>query len=315
MASAERSFGIALVTAVLLWCSAAQTAYAQAAPETVAGEIRVRGAGVVQVLNQWFQLLGASTFERDEACHLGRVPYQCGLIAQGHLAEISAGTRYTCTLHEFRGDTRRYGDCVSPSGEKLAATWVRSGWAFAHRLHSSALVAEEAAARAAKRGMWAGTTPPVDGAAPASVSGAAYILDANTLRIGGTLVRLAGTDAPETPQSCGLAAGRGPTHAGIFARGMLSNMTMGKRIHCVIERRPGDDRNFGVCGEADAAGTAMRAGTQTLNEQMLAAGWAVADRVHPRADYADLQIKADRDNVGLWQGPFMRPDDWRRGYR
>ena len=315
MASVERSVRAALAALALIACASAQTARAQAAGDTAVGEIRVRGAGVVQVLNQWFHLLGASTFESDEMCHFGQAPYQCGLIAQGQLAELSAGRRYTCALHEFPGDARRYGTCVSDRGQDLAAAWVRSGWAFAHRLHSDALVADEAAARAAKRGMWAGTTPRVDAAVPATVSGPAFILDGNALRIGGILVRLAGTDAPEGVQSCSAGAGLGSYTCGIFVRGMLSNMSMGKRIFCTIERRAGDDRNFGVCGEADASGTAMRTDVPTLNEQMLAAGWALVDRAHPRTGYLELQAKANRDNVGLWQGNFLLPDEWRRGYR
>jgi endonuclease YncB( thermonuclease family) len=315
MASVRRGLRAGLAALALLAGASAQTARAQAAGDTVVGEIRARSAGVVQVLNQWFHLLGAASFERDEVCHLGQVPYQCGLIAQGQLAELAAGARYTCALREFPGDARRYGTCVSDRGEDLAAAWVRSGWAFAHRLHSDALVADEAAARAAKRGLWAGASPPVDAAAPATVSGPAFILDGNTLRIGGVLVRLAGTDAPEGPQSCSAGTGRGSYTCGIFVRGMLSNMSMGKRIFCTIERRAGDDRNFGVCGEADPGGTAMRTDVPTLNEQMLAAGWAVADRAYPRPGYLDLQTKANRDNVGLWQGNFLLPEDWRRGYR
>ncbi len=315
MASGERNVRAALAALALIACASAQPALAQAAGDTVVGEIRVRGAGVVQVLNQWFHLLGAATFERDEACHLGHVPYQCGLIAQGRLAALAAGMRYTCTLHEFPGDVRRYGTCVSDSGQDLAAAWVRSGWAFAHRLHSDGLVADEVAARAAARGLWAGATPPVDAAPPAAVLGPAFILDGTALRIGGVLVRLAGMDAPEGPQSCSAGAGRGSYSCGIFVRGMLSNLSMGKRIFCTIERRAGDDRNFGVCGEADAPGTAMRTDVPTLNEQMLAAGWAVADRAFPRPGYLELQAKANRDNVGLWQGTFLLPDEWRRGYR
>ena len=145
-----------------------------------------------------------------------------------------------------------------PGGEDLAKAWVNSGWAFAPKGRSTVLAAEEEAARAAKRGLWAGTTPPVDTEPPKEVVGAAFALDGDTLRVNGTLVRLAGIDAPEAPQSCGLAQGRGSYFCGIVARGVLVELTMGKKVFCRIERRNADDRPWATCGEANAAGNGMK---------------------------------------------------------
>lgn len=132
--------------------------------------------------------------------------------------------------------------------------------------------------------------------------------------LGGTLLHLNGIDAPELPQSCGLGPGQGGYFCGAIVRGVLVQMTMGKRFFCSIERRQGDDRNWGVCGEANAAGTANAAGKLTLNEEMVRAGWAVVDR-RVSVKYLDLQIQADNDNVGLWQGTFTNPREWRLGFR
>ena len=98
-----------------------------------------------------------------------------------------------------------------------------------------------------------------------------------------------------------------------MARGVLVELTMGKKVFCRIERRNADDRPWATCGEANAAGNGMKEGLATFNEQMISAGWAVADRTVNA--YLDLQIKADNENVGLWQGEFTTPQQWRQGYR
>lgn len=317
MANAKR-IGALLAAALSL---AALPAAAQSTGQVI-GDVRVRGAGVVQVQDQWLHLLDATTFERDEVCQVGGTPYQCGLIAQGKLAELAAKTQYVCQVREVAGDSRRYATCLPydfvarapiAGGEDLATAWVRSGWAFARKGRSTALVAAEDEARAAKRGLWAGTTPAPDGEPPKQAVGPAYALDAATVRVNGVVMRLAGIDAPEAPQSCSAGQGRGSYFCGIVARGVLVDLTMGQRLFCRIERRAGDERNFGTCGEANAAGTGIKEGAASLNEQMISAGWAVADRTVNA--YLDLQIEADRQNVGLWQGEFQTPQQWRQGYR
>ena len=330
MANGRRALGARasarhiLLALALLLAAQCGPALAQQGPaaDVVIGDVRVRGAGVIVVANQWFHLLGAMSFERDEVCQQNNVPYQCGLIAQGKLAELAHLTQYQCTLREFPGDNRRWGSCLPydfvtrgpiPGGEDLARAWVRSGWAFAHRLHVQTLVADEEVARSAKLGIWAGATPAVGGEAPKQAVGTAYVIDGNTLRVGGTLVRLSGIDAPEAPQSCSLGVGQGGYFCGIVARGILVYATMGKRIFCTIERLPGDDRNWGACGEANAAGTGMKEG-DTINAQMVRDGWALADR-RTSTQYLDLQIQADNQNIGLWQGTFTNPREWRLGWR
>lgn len=81
------------------------------------------------------------------------------------------------------------------------------------------------------------------------------------------------------------------------------------------DRLPGDDRNWGVCGEAAEAGGGLAEGASTLNEQMVEDGWAVADR-DVSLDFVPLELKANAANVGLWgNAEFARPARWRRGAR
>ena len=76
-------------------------------------------------------------------------------------------------------------------------------------------------------------------------------------------------------------------------------------------RRQGDDRNWATCTEANAAGTGPKDGAKSINEEMVRSGWAVADRRTSNA-YLNAQIAADNENVGLWQGTFTAPREWRR---
>ena len=170
-------------------------------------------------------------------------------------------------------------------------------------------------AKAAKKGMWDGVTPavrPTD--APRQAFGPAWVFDGNSMRVGGSLVFLAGIEAPELPQSCSLGAGQGAYFCGAYVRSVLIKLTMGKKIFCAIERRQGDDRNWATCAEANAAGTGPKDGVKSINEEMVRSGWAVADRRTSNA-YLNAQIAADNENVGLWQGTFTAPREWRLGFR
>jgi len=50
---------------------------------------------------------------------------------------------------------------------------------------------------------------------------------------------------------------------------------------------------------------------QSLNEQLVRAGWAI-DRRSETADYGAAEAEAREKKAGLWQGEFMMPDAFRR---
>ena len=299
----------------------------------VFGDIRVRGPGVISIASFWVHMLGAQSPEvtaatqyrgegnTDHPCTLDDIAYQCGLIAMSKLIELSAGKYFYCEFHDFDGDPRRWARCFEgdfrtlrplEGVDSLNSQWVRSGWAFAHSLHTNELMADEAAARAEGAGMWAGPPDPV-GEMPAQVTGAAVVVDGATLKIGSALVRLLNIDTPEIRQNCPVSFGTYP--CGVMARAHLIRLTMGKIVHCTLSRRPGDDRIWGVCGQAAGAEGGLAEGSVTLNEQMVRDGWAVADRGVSR-EYLTIELEANAANVGLWSNSeFARPSLWRRGGR
>jgi hypothetical protein len=50
---------------------------------------------------------------------------------------------------------------------------------------------------------------------------------------------------------------------------------------------------------------------ESLNEQLVRTGWAVARRSET-TDYVAAEAEAKEKKLGLWQGEFMMPDAFRR---
>src|SRR5262249_4444157 len=78
---------------------------------------------------------------------------RCGQASGNALAENIGRRTVTCKPR----DRDRYGRVVaacSVGGTSISGWMVREGWAVAYRWYSQDFVADEAAARAAKRGIW-----------------------------------------------------------------------------------------------------------------------------------------------------------------
>jgi endonuclease YncB( thermonuclease family) len=327
----------ARATALALLASFTAAGFAEA--QDIPGEIRVRGPGVVNVGAYWVHLLGVrapgthgATQYRQEGyaedlCEIDGVPFQCGLIAQGELARLSAGIVYLCELQHFDGDPRHWGICrpYDPfrrqiaEGPSINQTWVQSGWALADPTYTDAFVGDEAEARAAGRGLWA-TAPDAPLAPkpdmPAQISGPATVVNGNVLSIGGVEVRLFGIDAPELFQSCTfISPDRSWSYGcGVQSRAALIRMTMGKSVYCVREEAARDTRALARCWEANAAGDGPADGAESFNEWMVRTGWALAYR-GVTDEFVPLELEANRRDIGLHLGGRVAPFNWRRGHR
>ena len=94
--------------------------------------------------------------------------------------------------------------------------------------------------------------------------GAAFVVDGDTLALGGRRIRLVGIDAPEYAQTCRRA---GADYAcGRLARQALVEAVAGRPVSCSGSRLDRYGRLLGDC----------RAGEVDLNRAQVAAGWAVA---------------------------------------
>lgn len=123
-----------------------------------------------------------------------------------------------------------------------------------------------------------------------AVSGAATVIDGDTIEIAGRRIRLEGIDAPETGQSCG---GRWfiPYDCGARATTALAKLTAGKTVTC--ERRGTDKygRMLGIC----------RVATLDINGEQVRTGNAWAFIKYSRT-YLDAEAQARTAKSGIWQG-------------
>ena len=130
-------------------------------------------------------------------------------------------------------------------------------------------------------------------------AGAVQVTDGDTLRIGGSRIRLHGIDAPERAQSCDGADGQ-RYRCGEDAKAALTRLIGGHRPACVERDRDRYGRSVAICSVAG----------RDLNRAMVAEGWALAYTRYSR-DYEGDEAAARRARRGLWRGRFERPDQYR----
>ena len=128
----------------------------------VAGRARVIDGDTIEVGSARIRLFGVDAPESAQGCLAGSGRWSCGEQATRALAGRIDGRSVAC---EER-DRDRYGRIVAVcrhGGQDVNAWLVREGWAIAYRHYSTAYVGEEAAAKAAQRGVWRGKfVPPWD---------------------------------------------------------------------------------------------------------------------------------------------------------
>jgi len=124
------------------------------------------------------------------------------------------------------------------------------------------------------------------------------VVDGDTLRFGGTRVRLTGLDAPELDQTCRDEAGA-EYGCGAAAKAFLADFIGGRTIQCIPSGRDKYGRVLATCtvGGAD------------LGNAIVEAGWAMAE-----ADYLFALGTARLQKRGIWRGRFEDPADWRRDH-
>ena len=119
----------------------------------------------------------------------------------------------------------------------------------------------------------------------ASEPGGTAVVDGDTLRLAGYVVRLRGVAAPDRGDHC-----RGDIDCGGAAASALASFVRGRRVECALADHDSVGRPYAAC---DANGT-------DLSRAIVASGWA---RALPGApELADLELRARRQRAGLWAG-------------
>jgi endonuclease YncB( thermonuclease family) len=127
------------------------------------------------------------------------------------------------------------------------------------------------------------------------IEGSASVTDGDSLRVGGTEIRLKGVDAPELHQTCGRHGQ--PYRCGDLARTELIEFLRGRALTCRVSGRDRYGRALAFCA-VDG---------QDLGAWLVGRGLAVGYR-----DYEREEARARSRSLGLWRGEFRRPAEWRR---
>ena len=125
--------------------------------DVVTGRVSVIDGDTVDIRAVRFRLHGVDAPESSQTCKDARgAAYRCGAVAANRLSEKIGVLNVACT----ETDRDRYGRVVAvcrSSGEDLNAWLVSEGLAVAYRKYSLDYVGLEDKARAARRGLWAGS--------------------------------------------------------------------------------------------------------------------------------------------------------------
>ena len=136
-------------------------------------------------------------------------------------------------------------------------------------------------------------------ASAADITGAAKIREADTIQIGNSRIRLAGIDAPSVDQLCLNNKGDRWT-CGVAARDELIRHTEGRNWTCHVGQTDRRGRSLARC-EVDG---------ENIQRWLVRSGWALAYTRFSR-DYEADEAQAREAKVGMWQGAFIAPWDWR----
>ncbi len=135
------------------------------------------------------------------------------------------------------------------------------------------------------------------------IRGIARIVDGDTLEVAGTKIRLFGIDAPEHGQICHDVTNIG-YDCGAKASEQLKSLIAGQEVSCLPRTTDRYGRTVAVCST----------GGHDLGREIVSSGWAVAFERYSR-DYVGDESQAHGRKLGLWQGNFERPSDYRAGQR
>ena len=135
-----------------------------------------------------------------------------------------------------------------------------------------------------------------------SFSGKGFALDGDSIKVGKKEVRLFGLDAPEYKQQC-LDQNNQEYSCGIISHEFLTKLATEKKVDCVYAEKDKYDRYLGKCF----------VGEVSINEEIVKNGMAVIYNFTESSDKMDeLEKQAKASKIGIWQGSFELPKDYRK---
>ena len=133
-------------------------------------------------------------------------------------------------------------------------------------------------------------------------SGKGFAIDGDSIKVGKKEVRLFGLDAPEYKQKC-FDKDNQEYSCGIVSYEFLTKLATGKKVECVYAEKDKYDRYLGKCF----------VGEVSINEEIVKNGMAVIYNFTESSDKMDeLEKQAKASKIGIWQGSFELPKDYRK---
>lgn len=132
--------------------------------------------------------------------------------------------------------------------------------------------------------------------------GVAKVTDGDTIKINDKKVRLLYIDAPESSQTC-MDADYNQYQCGIVAKEFLQKLTAEKIVKCFYEKFDKYGRYLAECFIND----------KSINNDLVKNGMAVTYFFdHINQEIAASEMQAKQNKIGIWQGAFEMPKDYRR---
>jgi len=124
------------------------------------------------------------------------------------------------------------------------------------------------------------------------------------MKVGKKELRLFGLDAPEYSQTC-FNEKKQEYACGQVSRDFLINLAGGKDVNCFFAEKDKYDRFLSKCF----------VGKVSINEELVKNGMAVVYNFTESDEKMDeLEKEAKAKKIGLWQGAFQLPKDYRKSH-
>ena len=134
------------------------------------------------------------------------------------------------------------------------------------------------------------------------ISGKAFVLDGDSLRVNRKEIRLFGIDAPEYSQTC-FNKNNIEYPCGQNSKEFLIKLIGGKKINCFYAQKDKYQRYLSICYLNDVS----------VNEELVKNGMAVVYNFTQSDEKMDLlEEQAKKNKLGIWQGPFELPNIYRK---
>ena len=119
--------------------------------------------------------------------------------------------------------------------------------------------------------------------------GQVAVVDGDTLRLAGQVVRLDGVQAPSRGDTC-----RSGADCGGAATSALAGLVRDRKVECRLSGHDRLGRPYAACA----------ANGRDLSSAIVASGWARASEARPAL--ADLELRARQQGAGLWADVLRR---------